>query len=187
MDDMNQTNGNGNHEQHRRYTPVIDRKIINFNIKLSFRMIIETGLFIFLILFFVRGTEITRLKNAIHADSVICNTNNVWESNEFIVTEYTLAANECGKSKDHPQYGITYSGRRAKVGVTVAVDPKVIPEGSILIADNGHIYIAEDRGSRVLGEHVDIFIGTGTTENIKKADTFGLKKHQHFRVIEQGR
>lgn len=54
--------------------------------------------------------------------------------------------------------GITKSGARVQEGVTIAVDPKLIPLGSHCFA-NGmtHEYIAEDTGSDIQGRHIDIY------------------------------
>jgi len=85
------------------------------------------------------------------------------ESMIMTSTAYDLSVESCGKTPDHPEYGITYSGTRAKRG-TVAVDPKVIPLGTRLYiesldgsADYGFA-VAEDTGSAVKGKIVDLFM-----------------------------
>lgn len=51
----------------------------------------------------------------------------------------------------------TSTGSYCEQGRTVAVDPDVIAYGTkILIDDN--VYIAEDCGSRVVGDHIDIYV-----------------------------
>ena len=50
----------------------------------------------------------------------------------------------------------TSSGAYATEGRTVAVDKRVIKEGTHLLI-NGHEYIAEDTGGGVRGKHIDIF------------------------------
>lgn len=50
----------------------------------------------------------------------------------------------------------TSSGARCTEGRTVAVDKRVIKEGTHLLI-NGHEYIAEDTGGGVKGNHIDIF------------------------------
>ena len=50
----------------------------------------------------------------------------------------------------------TASGKLAKAGRTVAVDPRVIPLGTRLLID-GQEYIAEDVGGAVKNNHIDIF------------------------------
>lgn len=66
-------------------------------------------------------------------------------------TAYCPCEKCCGKSD-----GITASGTKATAGRTIAVDPKIIPYGTEVVID-GHTYIAEDCGSAVKGNKVDIF------------------------------
>lgn len=78
-------------------------------------------------------------------------------------TAYDLSYQSTGKTKEHPAYGITFSGTRAKPGV-VAVDPSIIPLGSKLYIeslDNTKDYgfaSAEDTGSAIKGNRIDLFI-----------------------------
>lgn len=54
--------------------------------------------------------------------------------------------------------GITASGTVATQGRTVAVDPRIIPYGTVLII-NGHEYIAEDCSVNYIhGKEIDIFM-----------------------------
>jgi 3D (Asp-Asp-Asp) domain-containing protein len=102
----------------------------------------------------------------------------------FNTTLYTLHPKECGKDKEHRYFGITKSGLRAVKNRTVAVDPKVVKLGSILIdIETGIKYIAEDTGNEVKGYHVDIFIGEGTKENRQIAQKYGVQR-KLFIVIE---
>ena len=105
-------------------------------------------------------------------------------------TAYDLSVQSCGKLPSHKEYGITYSGRSI-AGKTrlqaacVAVDPKVIPLGSLLYINfddydykqyNG-IYQALDIGGGVKGKHVDIFLGDfNSTKEHKKVTNFGVTK-----------
>lgn len=100
-------------------------------------------------------------------------------------TAYDLSYKSCRKTREHPAYGITASGARATVGRTIAVDPKVIPLGSkvyIVFPEkyshlNG-VYIAEDTGSLIKGNKIDVFFGEdnpGETVVNKKAYEFGLQ------------
>lgn len=60
--------------------------------------------------------------------------------------------------------GITASGNPVQAGVSVAVDPKVIPLGSTVYVDYGdgviHTYIAHDTGGAVTGNHIDVAVDT---------------------------
>lgn len=101
-------------------------------------------------------------------------------------TAYDLSVESCSKTRDHPQYGITKSGTRATLGRTVAVDPLVIPLGSKLYIefpesykDLTGYYIAEDTGSLIKGEVIDIFFGEdkpGERVVYNKAKKFGVQK-----------
>lgn len=76
------------------------------------------------------------------------------------VSHYCICETCCGKSPDHPAYGITASGRKATPGVSVAVDPSIIPLGSTVMVDYGDgelvYYRADDTGSAVNGSHIDV-------------------------------
>ena len=50
----------------------------------------------------------------------------------------------------------TSSGAIAEAGTTIAVDPDIIPYGS-KVKINDHIYIAQDTGGSITGEHIDIY------------------------------
>lgn len=60
--------------------------------------------------------------------------------------------------------GITATGVAATPGVTCAVDPSVIPYGSIVSVDYGdgvlHEYVAQDAGAWVTEAHIDICVAT---------------------------
>lgn len=75
------------------------------------------------------------------------------------VTHYDCCVQCCGKDD-----GITASGRKATPGVTVAVDPNVIPLGSDVLVDYGdgeiHYFRADDTGGAVKGNHIDLCVAT---------------------------
>lgn len=51
----------------------------------------------------------------------------------------------------------TATGNHCEQGRTAAVDPSVIAYGTrILLGDN--VYVAEDCGSRVCGDHIDVYV-----------------------------
>ena len=77
----------------------------------------------------------------------------MWEIDEFEATFYTK---ECGTGD-----GITFTGTKATVGRTVAVDPVFIPLGSWLYIEGFGWRRAEDTGSAVRGNVVDIYVGEG--------------------------
>lgn len=80
------------------------------------------------------------------------------------LTAYCACSECCGEWAD----GITASGVPAQEGVTVAVDPDVIPLGA-WVEINGHQYHAEDTGG-FCGNHVDIYF-----DSHDEALQFGLQ------------
>ena len=104
----------------------------------------------------------------------------------MIATAYDLSVESCGKTRDHPAYGITFTGTRATYGRTIAVDPKVIPLGSTVYihfpeeyAHMNGIYIAEDTGRLIKGNKIDIFFGEdkpGERVVYQQALRFGVRR-----------
>jgi 3D (Asp-Asp-Asp) domain-containing protein len=109
---------------------------------------------------------------------------------EFKATAYDLSIESCGKSPDHPEYGITYSGRSIE-GMTrqeaacVAVDTDIIPIGSLLLISfddpeyevYNNIYQALDTGSGVRDNHIDLFLGDfGSSRASPEVLRFGVTK-----------
>lgn len=85
------------------------------------------------------------------------------ELGEFKTTAYCTCVKCCGIwSAEHPSRVGTDYVQRTKSGTiptadhTVSVDPDVIPLGTVLIID-GHEYIAEDTGSAIKGNIIDIY------------------------------
>lgn len=77
---------------------------------------------------------------------------------------YTAAADECGKSD-----GITASGLKVKEKETIACPPQFPMGTKIRISDMG-IYICQDRGGAIKGNHIDIYM-----ETKKEAFAFGRR------------
>lgn len=86
----------------------------------------------------------------------------------FTVTAYCKCEKCCGVWTDSP----TKSGTQPVEGRTVAVDPDVIPLGTEIIID-GNIYTAEDTGSAIKGNRIDIYF----TDH-QKAVEFGVKEKE---------
>ena len=70
----------------------------------------------------------------------------------FSTTAYCKCEKCCGVWTDSP----TKSGTIPQEGRTIAVDPDVIPLGTQVIID-GKVYTAEDTGSAVKGNVIDIY------------------------------
>lgn len=98
--------------------------------------------------------------------------------NNVSLTAYSLDAASTGKSSDHPQYGITSSGARVSEGRTIAVDPKVIPIGWWVYIEGIGLRRAEDTGSGVKGNKIDVYF-----ENPSYAKRFGVKRGYKVYII----
>lgn len=89
---------------------------------------------------------------------------------DVLVTHYDCCLECCGKTD-----GITASGLRATPGVTVAVDPDVIPLGADVLVDYGdgeiHYYRADDVGGSIKGNRIDLCV-----ESHEKADELGRRQ-----------
>ena len=88
------------------------------------------------------------------------------EMENVLLTHYCICEKCCGKTPDHPAYGITASGRTAEPYISVAVDPDVIPLGStvwIAFSDGGRIQCrADDTGSAISGSRIDLCVSSHT-------------------------
>lgn len=87
----------------------------------------------------------------------------------FTLSHYCPCSACCGWST-----GITASGTTATAGRTVGVDTSVIPFGARLLI-NGQEYIAEDTGSGVNGNWIDIFVASH-----QEALNLGLKSAEVY-------
>ena len=78
----------------------------------------------------------------------------------FTVTHYCGCSKCCGNYSDGSEsvaYGA--SGKRLEALVSVAVDPSVIPLGTVLHDAEGRLYRAEDTGGAINGNRIDLFVG----------------------------
>lgn len=78
----------------------------------------------------------------------------------FKVTHYCGCSKCCGKysgGSESIAYGA--SGKRLEALVSVAVDPSVIPLGTVLHDAEGRLYRAEDTGGAIKGNRIDLFVG----------------------------
>lgn len=88
---------------------------------------------------------------------------------EFRLTAFCA----CGKCTDGD--GLTALNKPPIEGRTVAVDPSVIPYGTIVVI-NGHEYVAEDNGGKwIKGNQVDIYF-----ESHEDAKVFGIQYAEVF-------
>ncbi len=75
-----------------------------------------------------------------------------------VATAYCSCVKCCGVYAKNRPNGVVYtaSGAIAKANHTIAVDTKVIPFGTTVLID-GKKYVAEDTGSAVKGNKIDIY------------------------------
>ena len=83
----------------------------------------------------------------------------VYQSREFEFTAYAYNS------------GHTASGTIPKEGRTIAVDPAVIPLGSVVYIEGYGVRVAEDTGAYIKGDRMDLYI-----EDWDAAKEFGRKK-----------
>lgn len=98
--------------------------------------------------------------------------------NNVTLTAYTAGVASTGKSTEHPQYGITSTGTRVMEGRTIAVDPKVVPLGWWVYIDGLGFRRAEDTGSAVKGNVIDVYFDSNAYAN-----RFGMKRGYTVYVI----
>lgn len=82
--------------------------------------------------------------------------NTVFPKEKFVInaSAYTAAADECGKSD-----GITASGVKVKEKRTLACPPS-FPFGTRINIEGHGIFVCEDRGGAIKGNHFDIYMQT---------------------------
>ncbi len=75
---------------------------------------------------------------------------------DFKITHYCNCPICCGK---YAWQGTTATGAKLEEGITIAVDPSIIPYGTQVVI-NGNTYTAQDCGGGVNGNHIDIYVST---------------------------
>ena len=76
-----------------------------------------------------------------------------WRHMRILATSYTAATS--GKTRDHPEFGITFMGWKARPGI-IAVDPRVIPLTSNMFVPGYGVGIAGDTGGKIKGRRIDL-------------------------------
>lgn len=76
-----------------------------------------------------------------------------WRKIRVLATSYTAATS--GKTRDHPEYGITRLGWRARKGI-IAVDPTVIRLRTNMYVPGYGLGTAADTGGKIKGRWIDL-------------------------------
>ena len=98
--------------------------------------------------------------------------------NNVTLTAYSADFASTGKSPGHKYYGITASGARVQEGKTIAVDPRVIPIGYWVYIEGVGYRRAEDKGSAIRGNKIDVYVPTH-----REAIQFGRQRGRTVYVI----
>ena len=79
-------------------------------------------------------------------------------------TGYTAGVESTGKTPNHPQYGITFSGvkvqRDPEALSTIAADINIFPLGTILFIPGYGYGVVADTGSAIKGYKIDLYYDT---------------------------
>lgn len=101
-------------------------------------------------------------------------SSNIVNLGQFRLTAYCNCSRCCGVWAGGP----TASGAMPVAGYTIAVDTSVIPMWSEVII-NGHTYVAQDTGSAIVGNRIDIYFDTH-----EEALEFGVRYADVYLVTE---
>ncbi len=90
---------------------------------------------------------------------------------EFKLTAYCSCSKCCGKWAENRDNGIVVgaTGEELIAGYSIAVDPNVIPYGTVVLI-NGQEYKAMDCGGAIKGNRIDVYFS-----NHSDAVNFGVK------------
>lgn len=106
-----------------------------------------------------------------------------YQKANVVATGYTAGVESTGKTQNHPQYGITYSGVKVKRDLysTIAADLNVYPIGTILYIPSYGYGVVADKGSAIQGNKIDLYYET-------VADVFNQwgKRQLDVYVVEMG-
>ncbi|SDC04084.1 3D (Asp-Asp-Asp) domain-containing protein [Melghirimyces thermohalophilus] len=98
---------------------------------------------------------------------------------EFTLTAYTSGPESTGKTPADPAYGVTSSGAPVTEGYTIAVDPDVIPIGSLVYIEGIGYRVAQDTGKAIQGKRIDVYM-----TDVNEARQFGVKKGVTVELVQ---
>lgn len=106
-----------------------------------------------------------------------------YPSETVVATGYTAGVESTGKTPEHPEYGITFSGVEVKRDLysTIAADLSIYPLGTILyIPDYGYGVVA-DKGGAITGNKIDLYYPT-----VEQVYSEWGKKEVEVYVVQKG-
>lgn len=95
----------------------------------------------------------------------------------FKVSFYTAGYESTGKRPGDRGYGITKSGAMASKGITLAVDPNVIPLGTYIYIEGIGFGVAQDTGGAIKGNKIDVYV-----DDVNYAYQMGIKNAKVYRL-----
>ncbi|MET3683642.1 3D (Asp-Asp-Asp) domain-containing protein [Alkalibacillus flavidus] len=100
-----------------------------------------------------------------------------------VATGYTAGYESTGKTEDHPQYGVTYSGLPVQRGdiSTIAADLTEFPLGTVLYIPDYGYGIVTDIGGAIEGNKIDLYY-----EEVEDVYREWGKREVDVYVIEKG-
>ncbi|MFD2045168.1 3D domain-containing protein [Ornithinibacillus salinisoli] len=106
-----------------------------------------------------------------------------YPSATVVATGYTAGVESTGKTPDHPQYGITYSGVKVKRDIysTIAADLSVYPIGTIMFIPDYGFGVVADKGGAINGNKIDLYY-----ETVEDVYAEWGKKEVDVFIIEMG-
>lgn len=98
-------------------------------------------------------------------------------------TGYTAGIESTGKTPDHPEYGITYSGVEVKRDLysTIAADLDIYPIGTIMYIPGYGYGVVADKGSAITGNKIDLYYPT-----VEEVYSEWGKKNIEIYIIQMG-
>ncbi len=117
-----------------------------------------------------KGLNVTKAKETLLSNNEIEGPSSIDEAidleqfpvNTVMATGYTAGIESTGKTADHPEYGITFSGVQVKRDLysTIAADLNVYPIGTILFIPDYGFGVVADKGSAITGNKIDLYYHT---------------------------
>lgn len=126
------------------------------------------------------STEVLRFDEIFSVDTIDSEGEITAKKGEYIgtftVTAYCSCEECCGENAS----GKTSTGVKPKENRTIAVDPDVIPYGTVVVIGK-KAYVAEDTGGAIKGKRIDIYF-----KDHEDAKKFGKKKYKVYLGTDVG-